>query len=110
MRIINRYIMTLLAGGVILGLTACGGSTPATTQPSASAPGASETIAAIQPSASSSAAPGATSATTPAAAATQVAQADRPYAALPQSRTSEGYYVLGQADAPVALTFYSDFL
>ncbi len=32
------------------------------------------------------------------------------FASLPQSRTAEGYYVLGEADAPVLMEFYSDFL
>ncbi len=32
------------------------------------------------------------------------------FASLPQSRTSEGYYLLGQADAPILMEFYSDFL
>jgi hypothetical protein len=33
-----------------------------------------------------------------------------PFASLPQSKTAEGYYVLGQPDAPVAIEFFSDFL
>lgn len=105
MQIINRYITTLLAGGALLGLSACGGSTPAATQPSASAPRSTVTVAATQPSAISSTSPLATS-----TAATEIAQANRQYAALPQSRTPEGYYVLGRPDAPVTLAFYSDFL
>lgn len=32
------------------------------------------------------------------------------FAALPQSRTAEGYYVLGKPDAPGTIEFYSDFL
>jgi hypothetical protein len=32
------------------------------------------------------------------------------YAAIPQSRTAEGYYVLGDPNAPVVMTHYSDFL
>ena len=32
------------------------------------------------------------------------------YAALPQSRTAEGYYVLGEAGAPLVMQYYSDFL
>jgi hypothetical protein len=32
------------------------------------------------------------------------------YTHLPQSKTREGYYVLGKPDAPVLLQFYSDFL
>lgn len=32
------------------------------------------------------------------------------YSTLPQSRTSEGYHVLGDANAPVTLETYSDFL
>ncbi|HEY0604928.1 MAG TPA: hypothetical protein VGD58_18555 [Herpetosiphonaceae bacterium] len=126
MRTTQRHITTLLASAALLGLAACGGSTPTTTQPSVSAPQSTATSAAAQPSASapqstvtsaaaqpgvtSSAAPLATSAAETQAAATSVSQANRPYAALPQSRTPEGYYVLGNADAPVTLTFYSDFL
>jgi protein-disulfide isomerase len=32
------------------------------------------------------------------------------YADLPQSKTAEGYPVLGDPDAPTTLTMYSDFL
>src|SRR5262249_10352115 len=53
-------------------------------------------IAAAQPTASAS--PGQT-ATQPAASGD-----------IPESVTSEGYHVLGRADAPVTLTMYSDFL
>jgi hypothetical protein len=28
---------------------------------------------------------------------------------IPEGRTAEGYHVLGRADAPVTITFYSDF-
>jgi hypothetical protein len=31
-------------------------------------------------------------------------------AALPQSKTAEGYYVLGEPNAPVVMNHYSDFL
>lgn len=112
MRTIRRYITALLASGALLGLAGCGGSTPAATQPGAATPQSPATIAATQPSATGSAAPAATASIVVAtqASATTIAQANRPYAALPQRRTPEGYYVLGNADAPVTLTFYSDFL
>ena len=32
------------------------------------------------------------------------------FASLPQSRTAEGYYVLGRSDAPILMEFFSDFL
>ncbi len=32
------------------------------------------------------------------------------YTSFPQSRTPEGYFVLGQPDAPVLIQYYSDFL
>jgi len=32
------------------------------------------------------------------------------YASLPQSKTPEGYYVLGEPTAPVLMQYYSDFL
>jgi hypothetical protein len=32
------------------------------------------------------------------------------YADIPQSQTEQGYYVLGEPDAPVIMTHYSDFL
>jgi hypothetical protein len=49
-----------------------------------------------------------TSVVTTAAPATTVAPSL--FAALPQSRTAEGYYVLGKPDAPSTIEFYSDFL
>lgn len=32
------------------------------------------------------------------------------FGSLPQSRTAEGYYVLGKPDAPITIEFFSDFL
>lgn len=114
MRVINRYITALLAGGAIIGLSACGGSTSAVTEPSTAAPRSTAPITAVQPRATSSAAPSTTAAATTEAAprttSTELARADRPYGVLPQSKTAQGYYVLGQPDAPVVLTYYSDFL
>ncbi len=50
-----------------------------------------------------------TAATTP-PATTMPAPAAVNYADLPQSSTPEGYHVLGDANAPVAMMVYSDFL
>lgn len=48
--------------------------------------------------------------TSAAGSATAAAPAGEGLAALPQSRTSEGYHVLGDPGAPVTIEFYSDFL
>ena len=32
------------------------------------------------------------------------------YSTLPQSQTAEGYWVLGEPDAPILMQYYSDFL
>lgn len=74
----------------ILGLVlaACG-------QPTAVAPTAAPTTA-VAPSAAPS------TAASPAAASG--------FATIAQGRTTEGYQVLGAADAPVTLVMYSDFL
>jgi hypothetical protein len=32
------------------------------------------------------------------------------YAPIPQSKTPEGYFVLGRPDAPLVMQHYSDFL
>ena len=91
---------------VALGLAACGGqSTPRSVDGGAS-PGT-----AAAPRASSAAA----SSAAPATAATTAAVASAPagsgrYAGIAQSRTAEGYYMLGEPAAPVVLTHYSDFL
>jgi protein-disulfide isomerase len=114
MRSTNRAITALLLGATILALAACGGSTPAARESSVVLPSASaaSTSVATQPRATSEAttASPAAASTTITATATELARADRPYATLPQSRTPEGYYVLGQPDAPITLTHYSDFL
>lgn len=47
---------------------------------------------------------------TAAPAATAPSPAASRYADLPQSRTPEGYHMLGDANAPVAMVMYSDFL
>jgi glucose/arabinose dehydrogenase len=43
-------------------------------------------------------------------APTEAAAPDSPYADLTQSQTPEGYYALGDPDAPVVMNHYSDFL
>ncbi len=53
---------------------------------------------------------GSTAATSPATPTTGQTIPTTDYRALPQSRTSEGYHVLGDATAPVTLETYSDFL
>jgi len=61
-------------------------------------------VASVQASTSVAASLAASADTAPSVAA------DGPYAGLPQSKTPEGYYVLGDTNAPVTLTFYSDFI
>jgi hypothetical protein len=51
---------------------------------------------------------GAPSGVAPSEVASTTAQSS--FASLPQSRTAEGYYVLGQPDAPLTIEFFSDFL
>jgi protein-disulfide isomerase len=117
MRIINRYRSALLLGGALIGLTACG-STPAatnTTVPThtlAAAPSA--TIAQGQPATdvprTAVVTATETALSSPSATSTGAARPGSIYAALSQSKTAEGYYVLGQPNAPIVMTYYSDFL
>lgn len=84
----RRVILPLL-GAALLGLAACG--SPTATMPVDTRPAAVTDAA-------------------PSPAATDAASLINQYAALPQSRTPEGYYVLGEADAPIIMQHYSDFL
>lgn len=88
-RALGRTALALILGA----LTACGGATA--TEPLVTASAA--------PSAASSAPSAAPAAASPASAAGR-------FAALPQSKTAEGYYVLGNPDAPATITYYSDFI
>lgn len=46
----------------------------------------------------------------PVSVATPVSEPVLSFASLPQSRTIEGYYALGDPNASTTLEFYSDFL
>lgn len=96
----SRVLWTLML--VALGLAGCGGQ---------SAQRSPASNAAVSPRASSAAT--ASAATTASAAGTTVATAparSERYAGIAQSKTAEGYYMLGDPTAPVVLTHYSDFL
>ena len=116
MRMINRYRSALLLSGLLLTVTACGGDTPAATNAPVPAVtvAAGTTIAQPTSGAAATAAPSAVpvvTETTPGSPATSVAtRPGSPYAALAQSKTAEGYYVLGKPNAPVVMNHYSDFL
>lgn len=97
--------------GMVVGLLAACGTTTAErpTAPAAASQGAT-TAATV---AASTSAP-ASAATAPASAATAAPAASAAvqpsYNGIPTSRTAEGYHVLGRADAPVTIEFFSDFL
>ena len=104
-----RRILVLGLLGTML-LAACGATQqaggPTPTAPPTAAPAATSAPSAAPAATSApSAAPAATSAPTVAAATAAPEQAG-----VPESRTPEGYHVLGRADAPVTLVMYSDFL
>jgi hypothetical protein len=77
----SRFLVLL---ALIMVVAACGGGTGVTPAPVAT--------------------------TQPATTAPVSTAASSIFAALPQSKTPEGYYVLGRADAPIVIEFYSDFL
>jgi hypothetical protein len=82
---------------LLVALAACGAGGPP-----AQAPGGTPAVVAR------TAAPSTVAAVTAAPTAEQAWTID--YDHIPQSKTKEGYYVLGKPDAPVLLQFYSDFL
>ena len=86
---LRRAAAVLLAGCALLGLAACGAARATTT---------GETVSTSPPIGEAPAGTG------------QATVLTRTYSDLPQSRTPEGYYVLGRADAPVLIQHYSDFL
>lgn len=55
-------------------------------------------------------APSATSSSIASPSAAPAASGESKYAGIRQSKTTDGYYVLGDPKAPVVLTHYSDFL
>jgi protein-disulfide isomerase len=116
MRIINRYRSVLLLGGLLLGVTACGGGNPTATNTPAPAATVAAVTTVVQPTSGATvpAAPSAASQVTEIAssspAITAAARPNSPYAAMPQSKTAEGYYALGEPNAPVVMNYYSDFL
>jgi len=65
------------------------------------------TTAAPSPQTAQASAASAQPTATPAASAAAGASK---YAGIPQGKTADGYYVLGDPNAPVVLTHYSDFL
>lgn len=103
----------LLALGLLVCalLAACGSATQQAGGPTAAAPPTAAPAATGAPTAApaTASAPSPAPATTgaPVAAATAAPEGQ---AGIPESRTPEGYHVLGRADAPVTLTMYSDFL
>ena len=106
----------LLLAAVAFGVAGCGaGEVPVSSQPAES--GTALTSAATAAAASPAPLTGSPSA--PLASTTQPAQSPPPaavaglsvdYASIPQSKTPEGYFLLGRQDAPVLIQYYSDFL
>ena len=98
-----------VAAVLLVALAACGAGGPPAQAPG-NTPAVVERTAAPSTVAAVTATP---SATTDAPAWTVIglkAVSSYNYAHIPQSKTREGYYVLGKPDAPVLLQFYSDFL
>ncbi len=89
LEVFGRAVAMLLAGWALVGLVACGGA------PSRTIGDGTSTSTASNP------APAVTD---------EAAVLKRTYADLPQSKTPEGYYALGQPDAPVVMQHYSHFL
>ena len=92
-RTLYRFIRLLAPLLALLGLVACGSGAPAATSSTT-----------VSPTVSSAAVTDTTSAPIAGAASASI------YVSLPQSQTPEGYYVLGEPDAPVLMEHYSDFL
>ena len=92
----RRGVSLLLLVAVLVGLPACGAGAPAAGEP---------TVTRLS-STSTAAIPPAGEATSPA----EIAGAVSAYVTLPQSRTPDGYFMLGEPDAPILIQHYSDFL
>jgi hypothetical protein len=105
--ILGVFAMTLLV--------ACGGQPGSSNTPAGAQATSAPTIVA-SPTARPTRPPAATLATSAPATAlpapTEALQAVAPAgpAAIARGRTPEGYHVLGNPEAPVAMQFYSDFL
>ena len=93
---LRRTLSALLLGAIVVGLPACGAGAPATGAPNGTRTSPTSTAATLPP--------------TTTAPAAQTAAAASLYVTLPQSRTPEGYFVLGEPDAPILIQHYSDFL
>ena len=84
-----RSTTMLLLSFALIGLAACGSPTPRATD-------ATRTATSVVASTSGP--------------STQPVALTRQYDDIAQSKTPEGYYVLGSADAPITIKHYSDFL
>jgi protein-disulfide isomerase len=104
-----RRTMLRIWAVLVLGLLAACGSQPIPASPAPTA-AAQPTRAPAAPTAAAVIAPTAAASQAPAAAPTSDAAQPGDAAAIPDSRTPEGYHVLGRPDAPVTLVMYSDFL
>ena len=98
-----------VAAVLLVALAACGAGGPPAQAP-ASTPAVVEPTAAPSTVAAATAAPAATPDQPAWTVIGLKAVSNYNYAHIPQSKTREGYYVLGKPDAPVLLQFYSDFL
>lgn len=119
----------IVRGALLLalgGLAACGSAAPQETRSSpapasvaasappttaaASAPASAAPTARVTATAIASPAASVVAEASAAADASPAAAASGPYAGIPQSKTPEGYHMLGAPDAPVLLMYYSDFI
>ncbi len=117
----RSYSLGLLLAGALL-LAACGsnrqtGSSADVSTPSASEPATQTTASATRPTevaantaAATTMPTSATKAAASSPATATVTGRTSQYGALPQGKTQEGYYVLGDPNAPVVISHYSDFL
>jgi protein-disulfide isomerase len=107
LRRIRISIWALLALSL---LAACGNSAgPAAPVASRATDTPAAPAAAAATSAPATARPAATTAASPPTAAAQPSAAAQA-ASIPEGVTAEGYHMLGNPNAPVTLTMYSDFL
>lgn len=105
MLVVRPLTLRLALLVALMGIVACGNANPSTSESTAASGTAPSSLAATAEASATTARPASTLASAPATGSSAEG-----YAALPQSKTPEGYYVLGDPNAPVSITFYSDFI
>lgn len=106
----SAWLLVTLGALALVLVTACGDEPRAQPSGAPPSPAGGQTAAAPATPAGAAARPPAATAAVATLHPSPAEPAGMQYKGMPVSRTSDEFFVLGQPDAPVTLTEYSDFL